>query len=386
MTTSKIATNFLGQPMFQLMQKINQKKNNKEVIHLEIGEPDFNTPENIKNAAIKAINNNHTHYTSSFGLDNFRKKVIETTLKTRGFEPKLDQILITPGGNSIIYFLIKSLCDPSDEVLIPNPGFPTYIAAAKANNVKCKFYQLSINNDFQIDLNEIKKKITKRTKLLIINSPSNPLGVTFKKRELSKIFKFCKKNNIFILSDEIYSRLVFNNDSFFSISSLDKCKSNVVILNGFSKAFAMTGWRLGVCIGPKFLIEKMNILQETIVSCVPPFIQFAGIEAITGSQNQVRKMVNIYEKKRDILINELFDKSNNFKLIKPSGSLYAFPDISKTGLNGQKFSDICLEKLKIGVLPGKYFGSNGINCIRICFANSEKNLEIAARKIYNFFK
>ena len=233
---------------------------------------------------------------------------------------------------------------------------------------------------------QIKKKITNKTKLLIINSPSNPLGVTFQKEELIKIYNFCKKNKIFILSDEIYSRLVFNDDTFFSLSSLDKSSSNVVVLNGFSKAFAMTGWRLGVCIGPTFLIEKMNILQETIVSCVPPFIQYAGIEAITGSQNHVKKMVKIYQKKRDILISELFDKSNNFKLIKPTGSLYAFPDISNTGLDGQKFSDLCLNKLKICVLPGKYFGSNGKKCVRICFANSEKNLEIAAKRIYNFFK
>ncbi len=386
MNTSKISSNFLGQPMFQLMQKINKKKNSKEIIHLEIGEPDFNTPSNIKKAAIKGIVNNHTHYVSSYGMESFRNSIIETTSKTRGFKPQLDQILITPGGNSIIYFLIKSLCNPSDEILIPNPGFPTYISAAKANNVKYKFYHLSINNDYQIDLDEIKKKITDKTRLLIINSPSNPLGVTFKKKELIKIFKFCKKNNIFILSDEIYSRLVFNNENFFSMSSLDKCKKNVIVLNGFSKAFAMTGWRLGVCIGPKFLIEKMNILQETIVSCVPPFIQLAGIEAIKGSQNEVKKMIKIYEKKRDILISELFDKSNNFKLVKPTGSLYAFPDISMTGLNGQIFSDICLEKLKIGVLPGKFFGTNGNNCIRICFANSEKNLEIASKKIYNYFK
>ena len=257
MKLSTISNSFIGQPMFQRMAEINEweKKGNK-IAHLEIGEPDFNTPVNIKQKAIEMINKNASHYCNSYGLENFRIKISEATEYTRGFKPNIDQILVTPGGNSIIYLLIKTLLNKGDEILLPNPGFPTYTSAAKSNNVKINYYDLNFSNKFQIDIENLKKKISNKTKLLILNSPSNPLGVSQNKNVLREIYKICEQKDIFILSDEIYSRIVFNNHSFFSISSLDKCKKRVIVLNGFSKAFAMTGWRLGVCIGPSFVIKK----------------------------------------------------------------------------------------------------------------------------------
>lgn len=385
MQLARISKNFLGQPMFQRMAKINHReKKGHKIIHLEIGEPDFQTPTNIKDKAIEMIKKDATHYCNSYGLENFRTEISKTTHNTRGFKPNLNQILVTTGGNAIIYLLIKTVLNSGDEILIPNPGFPTYISAAKANNVKIKYYSLDIKNNFQIDISNFKNKISKRTKLLILNSPSNPLGVSQDEKILREIYKICKKKNILILSDEIYSRIVFNEQKFFSISSIDKCQERVIVLNGFSKAFAMTGWRLGVCLGPEFIINKMNILLETIVSCVPPFIQFAGLEAISGDQKYVKNMVSEYKNRRD-LVCEALDKLNNLKFVVPDGAIYLFPNTKKLGVTGEEFSDICLKKLNLGVLPGKFFGSNGNYFFRMSFASNSSNLKTACKRIYEYF-
>lgn len=375
---SDIATKIHGQPMFQVLEKVQElERRGKTVLHFELGEPDFNTPSNIVDAAVDALRGGVTHYTSSFGLHAFRKAVQVATSHSRHFEPDLSQILVTPGANAIIYYTIKCLVSPGEEVIIPNPGFPTYFSAAAACGARAVSVQLKEEHGFALQAEDLEKLVTSRTKLIIINTPSNPTGAAMSEKELRAVFEVARKYDLFVLSDEIYSRLIYSPDRhFFSVSEIDQCRERTIVINGFSKAFAMTGWRLGCALGPSCVIEKMGLLNETIVSCVPPFVQAAGIEAIKGDQTIVREMAMEY-KKRSVRLAEGLNALPGVSCPTPAGAIYVFPNIKGTGMSSSEFTDFALEKAGVAVCPGDSFGEFGEGYVRFSCVNSIENIDMA---------
>jgi aspartate/methionine/tyrosine aminotransferase len=386
MRLSKLGEAMQGQPMFKILERAQElERQGRKIYHFELGEPDFDTPANIVNSAVKALTDGKTHYAPSSGLYDLRVAAAQTTEKSRGFLPSLDQILVTPGANSIIYLAIKCLVDPGDEVIVPDPGFPTYLSAIAACDATAVAVQLKPENQFAITPEDIEKVITPNTRLLILNSPSNPTGGVVSKQNLLKIALLCEKYGIFLLSDEIYGRLVFSGADFYSPGSYDKCLERTIIINGFSKAFAMTGWRLGIAIGPKKVIEKMGLLVSTIVSCVPEFIQWAGVEAINGDQRQPKFFKEQFEKRARYLVEGL-NRLSGVTCEMPKGAIYAFANITGTGMTSAEFADFCLENASVAVTPGHFFGLHGEGFVRLSVVNSLPVIEealTALKKVLN---
>ena len=378
---SRIASRIDGQPMFKLLEKAQKlEKEGRRIIHFEIGDPDFATPKNISNAAINAIKNEYTHYVSSFGLTEFREKICEATEKSRGFKPNLDQVLITPGANIAIFYAISCIVNPKEEIIVPDPGFPTYYSTIKmCDAIPIRVPLLEANN-FRMNPKDIENSITKKTKMIIINSPQNPTGSVMTEEEIKMTYEIAKKHDIFLYSDEIYARMIYKNSVFNSPSVFDKCQEHTIISNGFSKAFAMTGWRLGAVIGPSYIIEKMRLLLETTSSCVPPFIQKAGIEAIEGDQSLQKKMYEEYEIRRDLIVNGI-NSISGLSCVVPGGAFYVFVNIKKTGMTSEEFCDYVLEDSGVAMLPGTSFGQFGEGFIRICYAVGQSDINDALERI-----
>jgi len=380
---SQIAHKIDGQPMFKILENIKKmEKKRKNIIHFEIGDPDFQTPNNIIRTAYNAMKNGYTHYTSSYGLEEFREEICNTTKKSRGFLPERNQVLVTPGANIAIYYAILCLVNPGKEVIVPDPGFPTYFSTLKMCNVKPVRVPLEEENNFRMSPKDIESKINSKTRLIIINSPNNPTGSIMTKEELKQTYEIAEKYDLYLYSDEIYARMVYDNSKFNSPSIFDKCKKRVIISNGFSKSFAMTGWRLGAVIGPKVVIDKMNLLLQTTSSCVSPFIQKAGIEAITGDQKKIIQMMKQYQKRRDVLVDGL-NSIPNIQCIKPEGAFYIFANIKKTGRSSEEIAEFLLNDAGVAVLPGNNFGKYGEGYIRLCYATNLENIKKGIKKIKN---
>ena len=378
---SRIASRIDGQPMFKLLEKAQKlEKEGRRIIHFEIGDPDFATPKNISNAAINAIKNEYTHYVSSFGLTEFREKICEATEKSRGFRPNLDQVLITPGANIAIFYAISCIVNPKEEIIVPDPGFPTYYSTIKMCDAIPVRIPLLESNNFRMNPKDIENSITKKTKMIIINSPQNPTGSVMTEEEIKMTYEIAKKHDLFLYSDEIYARMIYKNSVFNSPSVFDKCQEHTIISNGFSKAFAMTGWRLGAVIGPSYIIEKMRLLLETTSSCVPPFIQKAGIEAIEGDQSLQKKMYEEYEIRRDLIVNGI-NSISGLSCVVPGGAFYVFVNIKKTGMTSEEFCDYVLEDSGVAMLPGTSFGQFGEGFIRICYAVGQTDINDALERI-----
>jgi len=365
MNLSKLGESMAGQPMFEILERAQElERSGRKIYHFELGEPDFDTPSNIAEAAIEAIKSGQTHYTPSTGLYELKVAAAQATARSRGFLPSIDQILVTPGANSIIYLAIKCVVNPGEEVIVPNPGFPTYFSAIEACGAKAVGVQLKQENGFSIRPEDIEKAITSKTRMLILNSPSNPTGGVISQEHLISIAKLCEKYDICLLSDEIYGRLVYSDNVFYSPGSYDKCLNRTIIINGFSKAFAMTGWRLGVAIGPEHIIRKMGSLVSTIVSCVPPFVQIAGVEAINGSQDKPDYIKKEFEKRISFLVEGL-NQLPGVACREPKGAIYAFADITNSGMSSREFAEFSLEKAGVAVTPGHFFGSYGEGFVRL---------------------
>ena len=378
---SRTSSRIDGQPMFKLLEKVKLlEKNGKNIIHFEIGDPDFDTPPNIVNAAVDAIKNGYTHYTSSYGLLEFRQKICETTEKSRNFKPDLEQVLVTPGANIAIFYAISCLVDPGEEVIVPDPGFPTYYATIKMCNTNPVRVALKEENEFRMNPSDIEKNITDKTRLIIINSPQNPTGSVMTDDEIKHTYEIAEKYDLYLYSDEIYARLIYDNVNFSSPSFYDKCKERTIISNGFSKAFAMTGWRLGAVIGPSSVIEKMRLLLETTSSCVSPFIQKAGIEAISGQQTYNKNMYNEYLERRNLIVDGL-NSIPGISCLKPGGAFYVFANIKKTKMASEYIANYLLDDAGVAVLPGTNFGEYGEGYIRLCYATNKENILEGLKRI-----
>ena len=372
---SKDIASLKGQPMFNILTRCKElEKNGKKIKHFELGDPDFNTPTRVTEKAIESLKKGNTHYQSSRGDLEFLNSVQKATQISRNFTPDISQITVTTGANAAIFYALKTICDQADEIILPNPYFPTYIAAANMAGVKCKFYNLDINNKFKPSVKEISSLITSRTKAILINSPSNPLGSIIEKEDLKRIYDIACKSDIYILSDEVYARMVYvDNFDFFSVSEIDKCLERTILINGFSKAFAMTGWRVGIAIAPFDVSEKITLLSESIVSCVPGFVQEAAKQALLLPQNETKLMYNKF-RNRQLMLMEEFKKVDRIKCLLPEGAMYVFPSIKLITNDSVKLAMHLLETEGIACVPGIYFGESGQGYLRFSCAGSEENI------------
>jgi aspartate/methionine/tyrosine aminotransferase len=361
--------------MFQVLARaIELERKGKEIVHFEIGDPDFATPDNVTQAAVEALQRGETHYTSSMGLPDFREIIREATNHSRGFKPDLSQVLVTPGANIIIYYAIRCLVDPGDEVVIPNPCFPTYLSAIRFCGAVPIFVPLKEDHQFRMQPKDVEACVTDKTRLIIMNSPHNPTGAVMSQEELDGVYDVAEKYDLYLLSDEIYARMVYEGGvQFYSPSVRDTCRERTIVTNGFSKSFAMTGWRLGCALGPAQVIEKMGLLLQTTSSCVSPFIQRAGMEAIHGDQGRVREMMKEYRSRRDLLVTGL-NTLRGVRCLNPDGAFYVFPNITGTGMDDMTFARRMLDEAGVALLPGSNFGDAGVGHIRICYANSRGNI------------
>lgn len=381
---AEAANKINGQPMFKILSRIKElERMNKKIVHFEIGDPDFSTPRNVIEAGKRALDRGMTHYSDSMGEYEFRKIICENNMKSRGFVPDINQVLVLPGANMMIYYAVRCLVNPGDEVIVQEPCFPTYLSVFDFCGVKPVFVPLKESNGFRLDINALKDKITEKTRLIIINSPHNPTGSILYPEELKAIGELAIENQIYLYSDEIYSRLNYGEVPFYSPSCIDQCKEYILVANGFSKTFAMTGWRLGVGIGPADVMEKMGLLLQTTSSCVPSFIQYAGMEAIKGDQSSVKRMIEIYKKRRDILVKGLNDIPK-ISCIVPGGAFYVFPNIKKTGLSSVEFAMRLLEEAGVGLCPGCDFGPSGEGYLRLCYATSEEEIYEGIHRMREF--
>jgi aspartate aminotransferase len=361
------------------------EKKGKDVVHLEIGEPDFDTPKNIKDAATKALNAGYTHYTPSAGMPEVRQVIAEYISKTRKLDVKSEEVVITPGGKPIMFFSILALVNPGDEVMYPNPGFPVYESLIKFVGAKPVPIPLKEENEFSFDPEYVKKKITKKTKLIILNSPENPTGGVISREQL-EVIADCLENrdDVFVLSDEIYSRIIYEGTSE-SIAQFPGMKEKTIILDGFSKAYAMTGWRLGYGVMRKDLAGKMAQLMTNSNSCTNVFVQLAGVEALKGPQIEPEKMVAEFKKRREVIVDGL-NRIKGITCMKPHGAFYVFPNITGTGMDSRRLGDHLLQNAGVAVLPGISFGQYGEGYLRLSFANSVENIEKALDRIEKSLK
>jgi aspartate/methionine/tyrosine aminotransferase len=352
----------------------------KRVIHLEIGEPDFDTPANIREAAKKALDGGWTHYGPAPGLPEARAAVAEYLAKTRGVPYEAEEVIITPGGKPVIFFTIIALINPGDEVIYPDPGFPIYESMIRFVGGKPVPLPIREENDFNFDPKDLEKSLTAKTKLLIINSPANPTGGFIEREDLEKVVKLLAKfPNVAVLSDEIYSRILYSG-KHHSIAEFPGMKERTIILDGFSKTFAMTGWRMGYAAAPKPLIAAMSRLATNCHSCTASFAQIAGVEALRGPQAEIERMVGEFKKRRDVIVAGL-NKLPGFSCLTPKAAFYVFPNIKKTGRKSKELSDLLLQQAGVACLPGTSFGAGGEGYLRFSYANSVSNIEEALTKM-----
>ena len=377
---SNFAGRLVGQSMFRILAAAKDlERQGKKLVHFEIGDSHLEMPAVVKKSAIAAINKGRTHYGSSYGEHNLRLAIQTAVKEDFNFKPSLAQIVVTSGANPLIYYALAILVNPGEEVILTDPVFVTYNAAISALQIKGVRVPVSHKDGFRFNPSEIAKKITSKTRVIVVNSPSNPTGVVYSKSDIEKIYALAKKHNLYILSDEIYSCLVYEG-RHFSAGVLDKCRERVIVTNGFSKPFAMTGWRVGYAVGPEAVIEKIALLSQTIVSCVPPFLQDACVTALKNRRQLVRPYFEEYKKLREIVCQELA-QVKEFEFFKPHGAFYIMIDVSKTGMDGDEFGKFALEKTGVVVCPGSGFGPAGKNYVRICYANTQQKLRDGCRRL-----
>ena len=348
------------------------EKQGKEIIHLEIGEPDFDTPANVIEAAVDALHKGWTHYGPAAGLPDLRQTIADYVSRTRKVPVSSDEVVVVPGGKPIIFFTILALIEAGDEVIYPNPGFPIYESMINYVGGRAVAIPLREERDFSVDVKELASLITDRTKLIILNSPHNPTGGVLTKKDIFEIADAIGDRNIMILSDEIYSRLIYEGEDF-SIMSVPGFKERTIVLDGFSKTYAMTGWRMGYGVMRPDLATHIARLVTNSNSCTASFTQVAGIEALRGDQSSVDKMNAEFRRRRDVFVAGL-KKIKGFSCLLPKGAFYAFPNITQTGWPSKKLADALLEQAGVACLSGTAFGAYGEGYLRFSVANSLENL------------
>jgi aspartate aminotransferase len=351
----------------------------RDVVHLEIGEPDFDTPPHIVEAATAALRAGHTHYGPALGLPDLRDAIAEYVSNTRGIDVGRDQVCVSPGGKPIMFWTILALCQEGDEVICPNPSYPIYESMANFVGATVVPLPLLEERDFTFDPEVLRGLLSERTKLVVLNSPANPTGGFLEKTDFEAVARILADHDCVVLSDEIYSRLLYGGEHY-SIACEPGMRDRTVLLDGFSKTYARTGWRLGYGVFPRALIPEIDRLAVNSVSCTAAFTQMAGVAALTGPQDAVEAMVAEFKRRRDLVVAGL-NAIPGISCREPLGAFYAFPNVSGLGLSSKALADRLLDEAGVAVLAGTAFGAYGEGYLRISYANSIPNLEKALERI-----
>jgi aspartate/methionine/tyrosine aminotransferase len=353
----------------------------RRVVHMEIGEPDFDTPDHIKEAGIKAIRDNYSHYTPSAGIPELRDTIADYASNFRKMPGafKRENVVVAPGAKPIIWNTLSAILNPGDELLFADPAYPAYASAASYLQAKAIPVPLLESMNFRLDLDQLEAKISNKTKVLVINTPHNPTGGVLLRSDLERIAELAQRHDFLVMSDEIYSRNFYEGE-FFSISELPGMKERTIIVDGFSKAYAMTGWRLGYAILPEELAPTVTLFNNNTFSCVATFVQMAGIAALTGPSEPVEKMNNIFRERRDRLVGGL-NKIPNVSCIVPEGAFYAFPNVSKISKDDKALAKFMLEEGGVACLGGSAFGKAGEGYLRFSYAASLEDIDLALERL-----
>jgi len=351
----------------------------QDIIHLEIGEPDFPTPDNISQAAADAIALGKTHYNPSAGVRELRAAIAEDAGRRRGLTFRPEQVIVSPGAKPNLFFPALALVNPGDEVIYPDPGFPTYEAMIRVTGGIGRPVPVLESNGFSIDRDSLARLVNARTRLIILNSPGNPTGGVIPQADLEFVAELAQRHDCWVLSDEIYSRITFEGRPVPTIAALPGMRERTILLDGFSKTYAMTGWRLGYGIMPEPLAERVSLLLNHGVGCTAHFTQIAGIEALKGPQDSVDRMVAEFHRRRDRIVDGL-SRLRGVRCRKPEGAFYAFPNIEGTGLSCDAFAARMLEG-GVALLPGTAFGEHGAGYVRLAFTNSMDNIDRALERM-----
>lgn len=381
MTFARRTHHLKAEGAYQVLAKAQAlEKQGREIIHLEIGQPDFKTFSNVSEAGIEAIRAGYTRYTPPSGMLTLREVIADSAGKQRGLSFHPDQVVVSPGAKPNLFFPTLAVVEEGDEVIYPNPGFPSYDAMIRVAGGVPVPVPLLEDNQFSFDLDVFDRLISNRTRLIILNSPGNPTGGIIPLEDLEHIAAAALKYDCWVLSDEIYTRIIYDNHHVDTIAALPGMAERVIIMDGFSKTYAMTGWRLGFGIMPRDLAEKVGLLLMHSVGSTAQFTQYAGIEALTGDQTQVDMVVLEYQKRRDVIVAGL-NELPGISCQNPQGAFYVFPNIKSLGLISQEAADLFLEKSGVALLPGSAFGKFGEGYLRLSYANSVENIKLALEKM-----
>ncbi|MBS1560642.1 MAG: pyridoxal phosphate-dependent aminotransferase [Bacteroidetes bacterium] len=354
----------------------------KNIVHLEIGEPDFDTPPNIIKAAKDALDNGFTHYGPAAGLPDAKQAIADYVNKTRGYDLwKPEEVVFTPGAKPIMFFGMMAVVDEGDEVIYPNPGFPIYESVINYLNAVPVPLPLREDREFSFDVADLEARITPKTRMLILNTPQNPTGGVLTREQLKQIAELCIKHDIIVLSDEIYSQVTYGDFKHTSITEFEGMKERTMILDGFSKTFAMTGWRMGYGLFPEHIAKVVAKLQTNVTSCTSSFSQMAGIEALSDrTLPYVAEFLKEFEHRRNVIVDGL-NQIPGFRCHLPHGAFYVFPNIEGTGMTSQEAADFLLYEAGVACLSGTAFGAHGEGFIRFSYANSIDNINEALNRI-----
>jgi aspartate/methionine/tyrosine aminotransferase len=352
----------------------------RSIIHLQIGEPDFDTPAHVREAAKQALDDGATHYAPFPGIPALREAIAADVTARKGFAAEPSQVFVTVGGKGVMLYAILGLADPGDEVIVPDPGYPIYESLTRFVGAVPIPIPIRMEHDFRLDVDELATLITPRTRVLFINSPANPTGGVLTRSDLERIAALAIEHDLWVVADEIYGRILYDGEEHVSIASLPGMAERTIVLDGFSKTFAMTGWRLGYAVVPPSLIETYGQLVINTISCAPTFVQEGAVQALEGPQDDVEAMVVEFKARRDLVVAGLNDIPG-IRCATPLGAFYAFPSIAGTGLTGQQLADRLLQEAGVCVLAGTAFGGVGTEHIRISYANSRANLTEALDRI-----
>ena len=351
----------------------------RRIVHLEIGEPDFETAPHISTAAKQALDEGYTHYGPSAGLMPAREAVARYVARTRGMDVSAEQVVLTPGAKPILFFSLLAVVDPSDEVLLPDPGFPIYESVVAYLGARPVSLPLRMEREFRFDPDDLRRRVSDRTKLIILNSPQNPTGGVLTPADLAAVAEIAIQRDLWVLSDEIYSRLLYEGEHH-SIAALPGMAERTVVLDGFSKTYAMTGWRLGYGVAPTALVPHLTRLQTNATSCTASFVQMAGIEALEGPQDAVDAMLAEFRRRREVVVAGL-NAVDGVTCLLPGGAFYAFPRVDVPGMTSKEVADSLLAEEGVALLAGTAFGAQGEGFLRLSFATSIEELEEGLARI-----
>jgi aspartate/methionine/tyrosine aminotransferase len=353
----------------------------EKIIHLEIGRPDFDTPHHIKEAAKRAIDEGKVHYSSNYGIPELRKAIARKLKEDNclSYDPATE-IMVTVGANEAVFIAMMGLLNPGDEVLIPDPCWPHYFYCARMAGAIPISVPLREENGFNPNIDDFRSRITSRTRMIVINTPNNPTGVVFTKDVLEKLGQIAQEKDLFILSDEIYEKMVYEGSLHYSVASFPGMRKRTITVNGFSKIYAMTGWRLGYVVACKELMSALVRIHQYTTVCATTFAQWGAVEALNGPQTEANMMVKEFDRRRNLVYNAL-KIMPGIHVVKPKGAFYIFPNIKKLGKISEELTQYLLEETKLAVVPGTDFGEFGRDYIRISYANSHENLETAMDRI-----